>query len=106
MAREKPTVVLYQVSNLTYALGKMLTRLTSMTLPNMIAGVTIMPEFLAAGKSKVAVKQAEVALADLLRNPESREKQRDSLKTLGKDFAQPGASAKAAVLLLEYLRSH
>ncbi len=106
MAREKPTVVLYQVSNLTYALGKMLTRLKSMTLPNMIAGETIMPEFLAAGKSKFAVKQAEIALADLLRNPKSREKQKDSLSKLGKDFAQPGASAKAAELLLGYLRSH
>lgn len=105
MAREKPTVVLYQVSTLTYALGKMLTRLKSMTLPNMIAGETIMPEFLAAGKSKVAVKQAEVALAELLRNPELREKQKDSLRKLGRDFAQPGASAKAADLLLGYLGS-
>jgi len=105
MAREKPTVVLYQVSNLTYSLGKMLTRLKSMTLPNMIAGETIMPEFLAAGKSKVAVKQAEAALADLLRNPELREKQKDSLRKLGRDFAQPGASAKAADLLLGYLGS-
>jgi lipid-A-disaccharide synthase len=104
MAREKPTVVLYQVSNLTYALGKMLTRLKSMTLPNMIAGETIMPEFLAAGKSKVAVRQAEVALAELLRNPGAREKQKESLRKLGKDFAQPGASAKAAELLLKYLQ--
>ena len=105
MAREKPTVVLYQVSNLTYVLGKMLTRLKSMTLPNMIAGETIMPEFLAAGKSKIAVKQAEVALADLLRNPESRERQKDSLMKLSKDFAQPGASAKAAELLLAMIRT-
>jgi len=105
MAREKPTVVLYQVSNLTYVLGKMLTRLKSMTLPNMIAGETIMPEFLAVGKSKTAVKQAEVALADLLRSPESRERQKDSLKKLAKDFAQPGASAKAAELLLAMIRT-
>jgi len=105
MAREKPTVVLYQVSNLTYVLGKMLTRLKSMTLPNMIAGETIMPEFLAAGKSKIAVKQAEVALADLLRNPESRQRQKDSLKKLAKDFAQPGASNKAAELLLSMVRT-
>jgi len=105
MAREKPTVVLYQVSNLTYVLGKMLTRLKSMTLPNMIAGETIMPEFLAAGKSKIAVKQAEVALADLLRNPESRQRQKDSLKKLAKDFAQPGASDKAAELLLAMMRT-
>jgi len=105
MAREKPTVVLYQVSNLTYVLGKVLTRLKSMTLPNMIAGETIMPEFLAAGKSKIAVKQAEVALADLLRSPESRQRQKDSLKKLAKDFAQPGASAKAAELLLVMIRT-
>ena len=105
MAREKPTVVLYQVSNLTYVLGKMLTRLKSMTLPNMIAGETIMPEFLAAGKSKIAVKQAEVALADLLRNPESRQRQKDSLKKLAKDFAQPGASNKAAELLLAMIQT-
>lgn len=105
MAREKPTVVLYQVSNLTYVLGKMLTRLKSMTLPNMIAGETIMPEFLAAGKSKIAVKQAEVALADLLRSPESRQRQKDSLKKLAKEFAQPGASVKAAELLLVMIRT-
>jgi lipid-A-disaccharide synthase len=105
MAREKPTVVLYQVSNTTYALGKLLTRLKSMTLPNMIAGETIMPEFLAVGNSHTAVQQAESALADLLRNPDSRQRQRDSLKKLAKDFAQPGASDKAAELLLAYLQT-
>ena len=103
MAREKPTVVLYHVSNLTYVLGKLLTRLNSMTLPNMIAGETIMPEFLGAGRSMIAVDQAQHAMSELLRSKEARQIQKIALHKLAKSFAQPGASGRTASLLLEDL---
>jgi len=103
MARKKPTVVLYQVSNVTYMLGKMLTRLKSMTLPNMIAGETIMPEFLGAGKSMKAVDQAEKAMAKLLKSESARQIQTDALGKLAEQIAQPGASERAAELILQAL---
>ena len=101
MARGKPAVVTYHASRTFYAIGRCLTRLNSMTLPNMIAGETVMPEFLAVGSTAKATEQVIAAMDQLLGDDDARARQSQRLKALAARFAQPGASARAAAAILE-----
>ncbi|MDZ4852709.1 MAG: lipid-A-disaccharide synthase [Pirellulaceae bacterium] len=103
MARETPCTVLYHCSRSTFILARLLTRLKSITLPNMIAEKTVMPEFLAIGNSTKAVDQATDAMRKLIADPAARTEQRRSLHSLTEKFGQPGASQRAASIISEDL---
>ncbi len=105
MARGTPCTVLYHCSRSTFALARVLTRLKSMTLPNMIADATVMPEFLAIGNSMKAVNQATEAMQKLISDPAARATQRHTLLQLSDQFAQPGASLRAAEIIAKELTS-
>ncbi len=49
MGRGKPAAVMYHVSRLTYAIGKMLVRIPYFSLPNLMAKEVVLPEFLSYG---------------------------------------------------------
>lgn len=116
MARGTPSVVVYHVSRTFYALAKLLTRLNSITLPNMLAGETLMPEFLAVGSDRKAIGQAIEAVDRLIADPQWRTQRRDKLLDLsqrvqraGTDFGGPysrlpgSASSRAARTISRYL---
>lgn len=104
MARGKPAVVTYHASRTFYAIGRCLTSVTSMTLPNMIAGETVMPEFLAVGSTNKTIDQVINAMDQLLSNEDVRAAQSQKLLALAARFAQPGASHRAALAILQTLR--
>ncbi len=99
MARHTPAVVTYHASRTFYALGRCLTRLNSMTLPNMIAGEVVMPEFLGVGSPTKAIGQVIGALDRLLADRDARQEQAAKLKSLADRYAQPGASQRAAAAI-------
>ena len=101
MARGKPAVVAYHATRSFYAIGRCLTRLNSMTLPNMIAGETVMPEFLAIGSTSKTTGQIIAAMDRLL--GDARAAQSQKLNVLAARYAQPGASRRAATAILETL---
>lgn len=103
MARGTPSVVVYHVSRSFYAIGRCLVSLKSMSLPNMMAGKTVMPEFLAVGSTAKATGQAIEAMDVLLSSSEARDSQRAELQALSKAFAAPGASDRAARSILQHL---
>lgn len=105
MARGTPSVVVYHAGRLLYAIGRCLTDIKSMTLPNLIAERSIMPEFLAVGSTAKVIEQSITALERLIVAPEEREKQRSELLELSQRFAQPGASGRAADAILRQLSS-
>ncbi len=82
MARGTPSVVVYHISRGHYAIVKCVTRIKSMTLPNLIAGKTVMPEFLAVGATGKAIAQSILALDRLMSDAGEREKQRQELLLL------------------------
>jgi lipid A disaccharide synthetase len=88
-----------------YAIACLLTRLKSITLPNMIAEATVMPEFLAVGNSTKAVDQATEAMRKLVGDAAARESQRSTLEELARKFARPGASQRAAEIIYRELGS-
>jgi lipid-A-disaccharide synthase len=106
MARHKPSVVVYHVSRSFYAIGRCLVSLNSMSLPNMMAGRTVMPEFLAVGSTAKATEQAIVAMDRLLTHAAARDSQIAELRALSERFATPGASDRAARVILKHLGGH
>ncbi len=100
MARGTPSTVIYHASRSTYTVGRMLTRLKSMTLPNLIAGETVMPEFIAVGRSTgKVIDQATKAMKELIGNPEIRDSQKLALERLTRQYGQPGASHRTAEII-------
>lgn len=106
MARGTPAVVLYHVSRTLYTIAKRLTNLTSMTLPNLIAEQTIMPEFLAVGSSRQkAIDSCTKAMERLLSDPAEHSKQKHALRELTQQYGQPGATDRAAEYILRTLHA-
>ena len=103
MARHTPSVVVYHVSRSLYAIGRCLVNLESMSLPNMMAGKTVMPEFLAVGSTAKATGQAIEAMDKLLSSSQARDSQRTELQALSERFATRGASDRAAQAILKQL---
>lgn len=103
MARHKPSVVVYHVSRSLYAIGRCLVSLKSMSLPNMMAGETVMPEFLAVGGTAKATRQAIEAMDNLLGSSEARDSQKAKLRALSEAYASRGASDRAASSIMKSL---
>lgn len=103
MARGVPTVIVYHVSRTLYQIGKRLSNLNTMTLPNMLAGQTVMEEFLAVGSTRQAIEGSCKSMARLLADPAERERQRQQLLKLSRQYAAAGASERAAEKILATL---
>jgi len=98
-----PTVATYRVSPRTYFLGRMLTKLKSFTLVNLIAGRTIIPELLQDEVTPVNIAR-ELAL--ILDADDVREKIKQGLAEVRHKIGSPGASKRAAGIALELVRQH
>ncbi len=93
-----PMVVIYRVRLLTYILFKPLVSVEYAAMANLVAGERLVPEFL----QKEAHPDRIIAeLLDLLQNLEKRAKMIDGLKRVKDKLGSPGASTRAARLLLE-----
>ena len=108
MARGKPAAVIYHLSNTTYAMSKVLVKCKRMSLPNLIAGELVLPEFLSHGKldSKSALKSivdVTEEMSRLIGSPEYRTTLQRNLLQLASQFAQPGASDAAASYIVSEL---
>jgi lipid-A-disaccharide synthase len=116
MARGTPSVVVYHVSRTFYAIARTVTRLKSFTLPNMLAGETIMPEFLAVGSTRKAIARSVAAVDRLMGDADLRSQTRERLleisrqtsaahlaPTFGAASAESTVSYKAAQSVLRHL---
>jgi lipid-A-disaccharide synthase len=104
MARGVPSVVVYHVGRIFYQIARRLTNLDTITLPNMLAGRTVMPEFLAVGSIDQTVTDTIAAMDRLIGDPQFRESQRTDLIGLSAQHASSGASSRAARVILTTLR--
>jgi len=97
-----PTVATYRVSPRTYFLGRMLTKLKSFTLVNLIAGRTIIPELLQDQVTPVNIAR-EMAL--ILEEDDVREKILQGLAEVRKQVGTPGASKRTAKIALKLIQN-
>ena len=108
MARGKPAAVMYHLSQLTFAMAKLLVRCKCMSLPNLMAKEQVLAEFLSHGKltSKSALKsieQATIEMSKLVSDPEYRMMRRRNLQSPAQQFAKPGASNASARFIMSKL---
>jgi len=103
MARKTPAVVLYRVSRVTGILGDLFLQCPFITLPNLIAGREVMPEFLSVGNPGKVITGITDVLDRWIRLPEERQRATEDLLEASEGFVEGGAIQKCAGLILEKL---
>ncbi len=88
-----PTVTLYKTSWLTYQIARRIVTVKSLTMPNLLAGGEVFPEFVqnAATPGNIAA-----AALELLQNEPRRAQIKNRLAEVVSTLGAPGASARAA----------
>jgi lipid-A-disaccharide synthase len=103
LARQVPAVVLYRVGWVNWILGRMLIRCPYISLPNLIAGRRLFPEYVLRTIDPAVVDQMTADLASWLSDTTALARQRGELATLAGTLATPGATQNAARILVEEL---
>lgn len=97
-----PSVVAYRMSTLTYLIAKKLVKVPYISLPNLIAGKIVFPEFI---QNAVKPETLGRALYPLLHDPASGERVHKSLATIRKAMKTPKPPADmAAEIILQNLK--
>jgi lipid-A-disaccharide synthase len=93
----KPTVILYRVGRLAYLVQGFFRQAKYITLVNLLANAMLFPEYLTCED-----RSAEIAghVIEWLREPEQRAARVAALERLRTEVAHPGASRRAAEIIL------
>jgi lipid-A-disaccharide synthase len=103
LARAKPAVVLYRVSPLTYALVRPLVHVKSITLPNLIAGRRLMPEWMPVLRPDRTVREMAAVVNEWIGSPYQLAQVARELRQLRAEIGQPGATGRTADRILSHL---
>jgi lipid-A-disaccharide synthase len=95
---ERPMVVVYRLSPLTYRLGKPFLKVDTYAMPNLVAGRRVVPELIQDAFTPQRVADEAVAL---LVDADRHARARESLRGVRERLGSPGASARAAAAILE-----
>jgi len=93
-----PSVVCYKTSNITYWIGKQLTKVKYLSLINLIAKRKIVPEFI---QHKMTPDALVKAIIPLLSDTPERKKMIDGYKQITKELGTPSVYTRAAKLIAE-----
>jgi lipid-A-disaccharide synthase len=99
---ERPMVVVYRLSALTYRLGKPFVKVDTYAMPNLVAGERIVPELIQDEFTAPRVADETVAL---LTDTDLRARTRDALRAVRTRLGDPGASGRAADAVLRVARN-
>jgi lipid-A-disaccharide synthase len=91
-----PTVAFYKTSWLTYQIARRIVTVNSLTMPNLLAGERVFPEFVQDDAN--AANLAGAAL-EFLRTPASADEVRRKLDAVVASLGTPGASERAAAAI-------
>ena len=95
---ERPMVVVYRVSPMTYHLGKRFLKVDTYAMPNLVAGERIVPELIQSDFTPANVARHAIML---LRDKEQHAHMRDGLRSVRERLGAPGATGRAAEAILE-----
>ena len=99
---ETPMIIVYKVSELTYQIGKRFVYIDQIGLVNIIAGKSIVPEFV---QGAARPEDMAHAVANLLNDRKAREAMIKELKKVRLVLGDPGAPERAAWIAAEMLHS-
>ena len=88
-----PAVTLYKTSWATYELGKRIVKVKSLTMPNLLAGEEVFPEFI---QNQATPENISRAALELLQNESRRKTIKTKLAQIVSSLGGPGASVRAA----------
>jgi lipid-A-disaccharide synthase len=92
-----PTVTLYKTSRLTYEIGKRIVTVKSLTMPNLLAGEDVYPEFIQGAATPENISRSALGL---LQNEPRRQKIKVQLEKIVLSLGEPGATKRAAAAIL------
>jgi lipid-A-disaccharide synthase len=98
---EVPQVVCYSTSGFTYAIAKLLIKVKFISLVNLIAGEEVVKELI---QDNFTPGNLIFELKKITKDKEFRNKQIESYKNIKSILGSPGASQKAAKLMVGYLK--
>ena len=97
-----PFIVVYRVSPISWFIGKMLVKIDSIGLVNIVAGKKIVPELLQSDLTPARL--AREAL-NILKDEKSYAETSSELLKVKKLLGEPGASKKAAEIIIKHFQS-
>lgn len=92
-----PTVTLYKTSWLTYEIGRRIVTVKSLTMPNLLAGEEVYPEFIQHAATPENIARAALGL---LQDEARRAKIKSQLAQVIASLGEPGATRRAADAIL------
>jgi lipid-A-disaccharide synthase len=90
-----PAIIIYEVSELSYRLGKMLVDVPHIGMANLIAGKRVLPELV---QSEVTAENIAQIAGDLLTDRDAYLNMKNELKHIRRLLGKPGASDRVAEL--------
>jgi len=97
---QKPMVIIYKVSFLTYFITKIIIRLPYLGLVNVIAGKMVVPEFLQYDARPDLIAKE---VLNLLKDPKAADEMRRSLNAVKTNLGESGANERAAAAVLDFI---
>ena len=92
-----PTVTLYKTSWLTYQIARRIVTVKSLTMPNLLAGEMVYPEFIQHDATPGNLSRAAL---ELLQDESRRQKIKAELAKIIASLGEPGAAGRAAAAIL------
>jgi lipid-A-disaccharide synthase len=96
MARRTPAAVIYRVGRFLHTVGKMMVKLDSITLPNLMNGRRVFPELVSVGSPEPGIDFLTGSVEAFLNDDFYYRRVVQTLDQLSARYAKPGASARAA----------
>jgi lipid-A-disaccharide synthase len=96
-----PTVTLYKTSWLTYQIARRIVTVKSLTMPNLLAGETVYPEFV---QHDATPENLSCAALELLQDESRRQKIKAQLANIIASLGEPGAAGRAAEAVLSLFK--
>jgi lipid-A-disaccharide synthase len=97
---ERPMVVVYRLSPLSYRLGKRFVKVDMYAMPNLVAGSRIVPELI---QDDFTPERVEDEVVSLLTDRERHARMTEALRRVKAQLGTPGASSRAADAVLEVI---
>lgn len=99
---QTPMVVLYSVSPLTYWLGRMLVKIDTIALANIVMGKKVVPELI---QKDISVEKVRAAVERFFSDPAYYRSVKEELKRIPALLGAEGASRRAAERIVAFLQS-
>ncbi len=96
-----PTVTLYKTSRVTYEIAKRIVTVKSLTMPNLLAGGEVYPEFVQHDATPENISHAAL---ELLQDESRRTKIKSQLAKIVSSLGEPGAAGRAATAILSLFK--